>query len=78
MQRLIDGIQINNNLVITMDKTKIKDDKLGNRIGAVSYMETKVNESFGVTKGNKNQGRRGSSRRISTVESHRQGRGGRG
>ena len=54
---LIYLIQIQNNLTITLDKTKSNDDKLGNWIGAVSYMATKVTETFGVAKDNKNQGR---------------------
>ena len=54
VQRLINGIQANNNLTITLTKTKIKDDRLGNWLGAVSYMATKVTESFRVAKDNKN------------------------
>ena len=55
VQRLIDGIQVQNNLTITLAKTKVKDDKLVNWLGAVSYMATKVTEAFGVAKANKNQ-----------------------
>ena len=59
VQQLIYGIQVHDNLNITLAKTKFKDDKLGNCIGAVSYMTTKVTEAFGVAKNNKNQGHRG-------------------
>ena len=64
MQRLIDRNQVQNNLTIMLYKTKFKDDKIGNWLGDVSYMSTKVTESFGVAKGNKNQGRRSNGRRI--------------
>ena len=70
-QRLIDGIQVQNNLTITLAKTKIKDDKFGNCLGAVSYVATKVNEALGVVKDNKDQGRRGNWRRVSAVEGRR-------
>ena len=56
VQRLIYGIQVQNNLTTMLSKTKVKDNKLGNWLGAVSYMETKVTEAFRVAKGNKNQG----------------------
>ena len=59
VQQLIDGIQVQNNLGVMMAKTKVKDYKLGNWLGAVSYMTTKVTEAFGVAKDNKNQGHRG-------------------
>ena len=55
VQQLIDGIQVQNNLTITLAKTKVKDYKLGNWLGDVSYMSTKVTEAFGVAKGNKHQ-----------------------
>ena len=55
VQRLIDGIQVQNNLNITLAKTKVKDDKLVNWLGAVSYMATKVTEAFRVAKANENQ-----------------------
>ena len=77
VQRLIDWIQIQNNLTITLDKTKSNDDKLGNWIGAVSYMATKVTETFGVAKDNKNQGRGDNGQRILEVDGRRRGRGGR-
>ena len=38
LQQLIGGIQVQNNLTIALAKTKVKDDKLGNWLGAVSYM----------------------------------------
>ena len=77
VQRLIDWIQIQNNLTITLDKTKSNDDKLGNWIGAMSYMETKITETFGVAKDNKNQGRGDNGQSISAVDGRRRGRGGR-
>ena len=77
VQRLIDGIQVQNNLTITLAKTKVKDDKLGNWIGAVSYMEIKVTEYFGVAKVNNSQEHGGNGRRISAVEGRRQIRGSR-
>ena len=61
-----------------MATTKVKDNKLGNWVGAVSYMSTKVFGVFGVTKDNKNQGRWGNSERISSVEVLVRGQGGRG
>ena len=78
VQKLMDGIQVQNNLIITLTKTKVKDDKLENWIGDLSYMETKVTEAFGVVKGNKNQGRGGNGRSISAVNGCGQGRVGRG
>ena len=78
VQRLIDRIQVQNNLTITLAKTKVKDDKLGNWIGAVSYMVNKVTEALGVVNGNKNQGSGGNSRRISAVEGRGKGCGGKG
>ena len=69
-QRLIDGIQVQNNLTITLAKTKFKDENIGNFLGAVSYMATKVNETFRVTKDNKNQVRGGNTIIISEVEGH--------
>ena len=67
VQQLVDGIQIQNNLIITLAKTKVKEYKLGNWLGAVSYMETKVTEAFRVAKGNKNQGHGSNGRSISEV-----------
>ena len=67
-QQLIDGIQFYYNLTIMLANTKFKDDKLGDWLGAVSYMATKVTESFGVAKVNKNPGCRGKGRIISAVE----------
>ena len=78
VQRLIDGIQVHNNMTIMLAKTKVKEDKLRTWIGAVSYMATKVTEDFGFAKGNKNQGRGGNRRRISEVEGRGRGRDGRG
>ena len=78
VQQLIYGIQVHDNLNITLAKTKFKDDKLGNCIGAVSYMATKVTEFFVFAKGKNNQGCGGDGRRISAVEGHGQGHGGRG
>ena len=77
VQQLIDGIQVQNNLTITLAKTKVKYDKLGNWLGAVSYMATKVTESFGVVKSKKNQVHRSNSRRISSFEGRVEVRGGR-
>ena len=73
VQQLIEGVQVQNNLTRTMAMTKVKDDKLGNWFGAVSYMETKVTEALRVANGNKNQGRRGNVRRISEVDGRGQG-----
>ena len=78
VQRLIDGIQFQNNLTITLANMKIKDDKLGNWIGAMYCMENKVADAFGVAKENKNQWCGGNRIRISEIEGCRQGRGGRG
>ena len=78
VQRLIDVIQVQNNLTITLANTKVKDDKLGNCLVYVSYMATNVTKAFGVANGNKNQRRGINGRRISVVEVLRQGRGGRG
>ena len=48
-------------------KTKVRDNKIGNCLGAVSYMAINISEDFGVAKANKNQGRGGNSERISEV-----------
>ena len=40
------GIQVQNNPTITLDKTKVKEKKLSNWLGAVSYTATKVTEAF--------------------------------
>ena len=77
VQRLIDEIQVQNNLTITLAKTKINEDKLRNLLGAVSYMATKVTEAFGVEKYKKNQRHGYNKRRISAVEVHVQVCGGR-
>ena len=47
-----------------ISKTKVKDNKLGNWVGAA----TKVSGIFVVTKDNKNKGRGGNIGRISAVE----------
>ena len=78
MQQLIDRNQIQNNMEITLAKTKVKDYKLGNWIDSVSYMETNVTEAFRVAKDNKKQGRRGNRINISSVEGRGKGRGSRG
>ena len=57
-------IKVHNKLIITLSRTKVKDEKPGNWLGAVSYMETKVTEDFGVEKGNRNQGHGDNNRRI--------------
>ena len=54
VQLLIYGIQVQNNLNITLTKNKIKDYKLGNWLGAVSYLANKVTEAFIVAKDNNN------------------------
>ena len=78
VQKLIDGIHVQNNLTINLDYTKVNDNKIGTWLGAVSYMATKISEDFGVATVNKNQGRGGNSERISAVEGLGQGNGGRG
>ena len=75
---MIDRIKFQNNLTITMANTKVKDKKIGNWLGAVSYMSTKIIKVFGVKKGNKNQGRGSNGRRILEVEVCGRGHGGRG
>ena len=55
VQQLIAGIQVQKNPTIMLANTKVKDDKLGNWLVAMYYMETKVTEAFGVAKGNKDQ-----------------------
>ena len=76
MQRLIDGIQVQNNLTITLANTKVKDNKLVNWLGNLSYMETKVTKALRVVKGKKNQRRGSNSRRMSAIEFLGRGRGG--
>ena len=78
VQQLIDGIHVQNNLTINLDYTKVKDNKIGTWLGAVSYMATKSSEVFGFVKDNKNQGRGGNIERISAVEGIGRGRGGKG
>ena len=39
VQIMVDGIQVQNNMTITLANTNIKDNKLGNWLGVVSYME---------------------------------------
>ena len=46
VQLLINEIQVQNNFTIMLDNSNIKDDKLGNLLGAVSYMLNKVTEAF--------------------------------
>ena len=46
MQQLIHGIQVQNNLTITLYKIKVKDNKLGNWLSAVSYLATKITETL--------------------------------
>ena len=65
VQQLINGIQVQNNLNITLTKTKVKDEKIGNWLVDLYYVATKVTEDFGVTNNNKRQGCRGNSRMIS-------------
>ena len=65
MQRLIYGIQVQNNITITLANTKFKDNKIGNWLVPVSYMVTKVAKAFVVAKGNKNQEHGGEIRRMS-------------
>ena len=62
-------------MTIMLANTKIKNNKLVNFPGAMSYMETKVTEFFRVAKDNKNQGRGGKRIRILSVEVHGRGRG---
>ena len=52
---MIDGIQFQNNLTITLAKANFKDDRLGRCLGDVYYMPTKVTEAFGAVKDNRNQ-----------------------
>ena len=52
---MIDDIQFQNNLTITLAKTNFKDERLGKCLGAVYYMSTKVTEAFGAVKDNRNQ-----------------------
>ena len=52
VQQLIDWIHVQNNLTINMAKTKVKDNKIGSWLGAVSYMEIKSSEVFEVAKDN--------------------------
>ena len=78
VQALIDDIQVQNNLTITLSNTKVKDDKPGNWFGALSYMSRKFTKAFRAAKGNNNQGRGSNGIRISAVEVRGQGRGGRG
>ena len=46
VQQLIHGIQVQNNLTITLYKIKVKDNKLGNWLSAVSYLATKITETL--------------------------------
>ena len=75
VQRLVDGIQVSNNLVISIAKQKILDDYYGDWLQAVQHMSTKVTEAFGVSD-NKKRGGYGR-RRVSSASAGR-GRGGRG
>ena len=74
VQQMIDGIQFNNNLTITLAKTNVKDDNIWNWLGAVSYMATKVTEAFGLVKDDKNKLYGGNGIRISAVKGHGKGR----
>ena len=58
--------------------TKVKDNKLGHLVCAVSYKSNQGFGSFGVLKDNKNQRGGGNSEMISTVEVLVQSRGVRG
>ena len=77
-QKIINGIHVQNNLTINLAKTKVKENKIGNWLGDVSYMATKSSEVFGVVKDNKKQGRGGNIDRISAVKSLGRVRGSRG
>ena len=55
VQRLINGIQVQNNLTIKLENTKVKDNKLVNWLDYMYYISTKVTEAFRVAKYNKNQ-----------------------
>ena len=68
VKQLIDGIKVQNKLTITLAKTKGKDNKIGNWLGAVSYMSIKVIKVFGAKKGNKNQGHGSNGRNISVLK----------
>ena len=52
VQKLIDGIHVQNNLTINLDYTKVNDNKIGTWLGAVSYMAIKSSEVFEVAKDN--------------------------
>ena len=76
VQWLIYGIRVQNNLTITLSNTKVKDYKLGNCLGDVSYMTTKFTKAFRVSKVKKNQRRGSNSISISAFEFLGKGRGG--
>ena len=82
VQRMLDGINVSNSMIITMAKSHVTDVLLGDWMGAVQYMSTKVTLEFPPTSSKKRKfggGRGGDSRRISQAGRGRgQGRGGRG
>ena len=78
VQQLIGGIHVQNNLTINMGKTKVKENKIGNWLSAVSYMTTKSSEVFRFVKDNKNQVHGVNIESVSAVESLGRGRGVRG
>ena len=43
---MLDGMNVNNSIIITMVKSHVTDNLLGNWMGAVQYMSTKVTLEF--------------------------------
>ena len=81
VQRMLDGINVSNSIIITMAKSHVTDNLLGDWMGAVQYMSTKVTLEFPPTNSTKKRKFGGDGRRISQAGRGRgqgRGRGGRG
>ena len=77
VQRMMDGVQVQGQILITLAKDHIQNHLMGDWIGAVSHMSTKIAMAFPPKAGLKYKARGGDPRKISEAGQGR-GRGGKG
>ena len=78
VQRLMDGILVQGQILTTLAKDHIHNHLMGDWIGAFSHMLTEIAMAFPPKAGNKRKARGGDPRRISETGRSDKGRGGRG
>ena len=78
VQRMIDCIRVQGQILITLANNHIQNHLMGDWIGAVSHMPTKLAMTFLPKASNKRKARGGDPRRILETGRGDKGRGGRG